>query len=79
MIASAQIDRILDRYSEIEARMASDHGAVLTKLAKEYSHLDPDVRAVAGDELVEKRAAEIERMRLISNAPTWPFQKENLP
>jgi peptide chain release factor 1 len=43
MIASAQIDRILDRYSEIEARMATDSGAAFTKLAKEYSDLGPIV------------------------------------
>jgi peptide chain release factor 1 len=43
MIASAQIDRILDRYSEIEARMASDAGASFVKLAKEYADLGPIV------------------------------------
>lgn len=82
MIASAQIDRILDRYSEIEARMASDAGASFVKLAKEYADLGPivakakevlgmrnevtqltamssdmsadaELRAMAGDELVE--------------------------
>jgi peptide chain release factor 1 len=82
MIASAQIERILDRYSEIEARMASDPGAAFAKLAKEYADLgpivakarevqglrqevtqltalandpDPEVRSLAGDELVEKK------------------------
>ena len=43
MIASAQIDRILDRYSEIEARMSSDAGASFAKLAKEYADLGPIV------------------------------------
>jgi len=43
MIASAQIDRILDRYAEIEARMASDAGASFAKLAKEYAELGPIV------------------------------------
>ena len=44
MIAAAQIDRILDRYSEIEARMASDgNGGSFAKLAKEYSDLGPIV------------------------------------
>ncbi|MFM9862397.1 MAG: peptide chain release factor 1 [Micropepsaceae bacterium] len=43
MIATAQIERILDRYSEIEARMASDPGAAFAKLAKEYSDLGPIV------------------------------------
>ncbi len=47
MIAPAQIDRILDRYSEIEARMASDgNGASFAKLAKEYSDLGPIVVAI---------------------------------
>jgi peptide chain release factor 1 len=92
MIASAQIDRILDRYAEIEARMASDAGAAFAKLAKEYAELGPivakakevlgmradiqnltsmssdmaadaELRAMAGDELVElkRRLPEIER------------------
>jgi peptide chain release factor 1 len=90
MIATAQIERILDRYSEIEARMASDPGAAFAKLAKEYADLgpivtkarevqkmraevthlgqlssdpDPDVRAMANDELVElkRRLPEAER------------------
>ncbi|MBP6013794.1 MAG: peptide chain release factor 1 [Alphaproteobacteria bacterium] len=90
MIATAQIERILDRYSEIEARMASDPGAAFAKLAKEYADLGPivtkarevqkmraeiahlgqlasdpdaDVRAMAGDELVElkRRLPEAER------------------
>jgi peptide chain release factor 1 len=43
MIASAQIDRILDRYAEIEARMSSDAGASFVKLAKEYADLGPIV------------------------------------
>jgi peptide chain release factor 1 len=43
MIASAQIDRILDRYAEIEARMSSDAGASFVKLAKEYADLSPIV------------------------------------
>ena len=86
MIASAQIDRILDRYAEIEARMASDAGASFAKLAKEYADLGPivakakqvltmrnevtqlatmssdmsadaELRAMAGDELVEIKRA----------------------
>jgi len=92
MIASAQIDRILDRYSEIEARMASDAGASFVKLAKEYADLGPivakakevlgmrneitqltamstdmaadaELRAMAGDELVEirRRLPDVER------------------
>jgi peptide chain release factor 1 len=92
MIASAQIDRILDRYAEIEARMASDAGAAFAKLAKEYAELGPivakakevlgmradiqnltsmssdmaadaELRAMAGDELVElkRRLPEVER------------------
>ncbi len=92
MIASAQIDRILDRYAEIEARMASDAGASFAKLAKEYAELGPivakakevlgmrtevtqltamssdmsadaELRAMAGDELVElkRRLPEVER------------------
>jgi peptide chain release factor 1 len=92
MIASAQIDRILDRYAEIEARMASDAGASFAKLAKEYAELGPivakarevlsmradiqnltsmssdmaadaELRALAGDELVElkRRLPEVER------------------
>jgi len=43
MIASTQIDRILDRYAEIESRMASDAGASFAKLAKEYAELGPIV------------------------------------
>jgi peptide chain release factor 1 len=43
MIASSQIERILDRYAEIEARMASDAGASFAKLAKEYADLGPIV------------------------------------
>jgi peptide chain release factor 1 len=43
MIASAQIDRILDRYAEIEARMASEPGAAFAKLAKEHADLGPIV------------------------------------
>ena len=92
MIASAQIDRILDRYAEIEARMASDAGATFAKLAKEYADLGPivakarevlsmradiqnltamstdmaadaELRAMAGDELVElrRRLPDVER------------------
>ena len=92
MIASAQIDRILDRYAEIEARMASDAGASFAKLAREYAELGPivakarevlsmradiqnltsmssdmaadaELRAMAGDELVElkRRLPEVER------------------
>ena len=92
MIASAQIDRILDRYAEIEARMASDVGASFAKLAKEYADLGPivakakevmglrteatqltsmstdasadaELRAMAGDELVDirRRLPEVER------------------
>jgi peptide chain release factor 1 len=92
MIASAQIDRILDRYAEIEARMASDAGAAFAKLAKEYAELGPivakakevlgmradiqnltsmssdmaadaELRAMAGDELVDlkRRLPEVER------------------
>lgn len=92
MIASVQIDRILDRYSEIEARMASDAGASFAKLAKEYADLgpivakarqvsemrremtqltamssdasaDPELRSMAGDELVElkHKLPELER------------------
>ena len=92
MIASAQIERILDRYSEIEARMASDAGAAFAKLAKEHSDLGPivgkarevtamrremtqlsamtsdnnadaELRAMAGDELVElkRRLPDVER------------------
>jgi peptide chain release factor 1 len=92
MIAEAQIERILDRYSEIEARMASDPGAAFAKLAKEYSDLGPivakakevqslraeiknltamstdasadaELRAMAGDELVDikRRLPDIER------------------
>jgi len=92
MIASAQIDRILDRYAEIEARMASDAGASFAKLAKEYAELGPivakarevlsmradiqnltamssdmaadaELRAMAGDELVElrRRLPDVER------------------
>jgi peptide chain release factor 1 len=93
LIASAQIERILDRYSEIEARMASDPGAAFAKLAKEYSDLgpivakakqvqkmraevthlaqlasdpDPDVRAMAGDELVELKRSLPEAERELS-------------
>ncbi len=53
MIATAQIERILDRYSEIEARMASDPGASFAKLAKEYSDLGPIVT----------KAREVQKMR----------------
>ena len=53
MIATAQIERILDRYSEIEARMASDPGAAFAKLAKEYADLGPIVA----------KAREVQRMR----------------
>jgi peptide chain release factor 1 len=53
MIATAQIERILDRYSEIEARMASDPGAAFAKLAKEYADLGPIVA----------KAREVQKMR----------------
>jgi len=81
LIAAAQIDRILDRYAEIEARMSTDGaGSSFVKLAKEYADLGPivakakevsamreqmkqltamstdpdaDIRAMAGDELVD--------------------------
>jgi peptide chain release factor 1 len=44
LIAESQIERILDRYAEIEARMASDGaGASFVKLAKEYADLGPIV------------------------------------
>jgi peptide chain release factor 1 len=46
MIAAAQIERILDRYAEIEARMASNAGAAYAKLAKEYADLGPIVGAI---------------------------------
>ena len=38
MIAQANIERILHRYAELEAKMA-DGGASFAKLAKEYSDL----------------------------------------
>ena len=40
MIAQANIERILHRYAELEAKMA-DGGASFAKLAKEYSDLGP--------------------------------------
>jgi peptide chain release factor 1 len=93
LIAEAQIERILDRYAEIEARMSSDGaGASFAKLAKEYADLGPivakakevsgmrcemkqlaamstdqtadaELRAMAGDELVElkRRLPDAER------------------
>jgi peptide chain release factor 1 len=93
VIADVQIERILDRYAEIEARMSSDGAsASFAKLAKEYSDLGPivakarevqglraelknltamaadqgadaELRAMAGDELVDlkKRLPDAER------------------
>ena len=45
MIAQANIERILHRYAELEAKMA-DGGASFAKLAKEYSDLGPVVEKV---------------------------------
>ncbi len=45
MIAQANIERILHRYAELEAKMA-DGGASFAKLAKEYSDLGPLVQKV---------------------------------
>jgi peptide chain release factor 1 len=67
MIASAQIDRILDRYSQIEARMASDPGAEFAKLAKEYSDLGP---IVAKAKQVQKMRAEVTHLTALSTDQT---------
>ncbi|MBL9098543.1 MAG: peptide chain release factor 1 [Alphaproteobacteria bacterium] len=66
MIATAQIERILDRYSEIEARMASDPGASFAKLAKEYSDLGPIVTKARE---VQKMRAEITHLGQLANDP----------
>jgi peptide chain release factor 1 len=66
MIASAQIDRILDRYSEIEARMASDPGASFAKLAKEYADLGPIVTKARE---VQKMRAEVTHLGQLSSDP----------
>ncbi len=67
MIASAQIERILDRYSEIEARMASDPGSAFVKLAKEYSDLGP---IVAKAKQVQKMRAEVAHLTQLSTDQT---------
>jgi peptide chain release factor 1 len=64
LIASAQIDRILDRYAEIEARMASDAGASFAKLAKEYSDLGP---IVAKAKEVQAMRSEVAHLTALSN------------
>ena len=64
MIASAQIERILDRYSEIEARMASDAGSSFVKLAKEYADLGP---IVAKAKEVSQMRKEFEQLSAMSN------------
>jgi peptide chain release factor 1 len=66
MIASAQIDRILDRYAEIEARMASDAGASFAKLAKEYAELGP-IAAKAREVLAMR--ADIQNLTAMSSDP----------
>jgi len=67
MIATAQIERILDRYSQIEARMASDPGAEFAKLAKEYSDLGP---IVAKAKQVQKMRAEVTHLAHLSTDQT---------
>ena len=64
MIATSQIERILDRYAEIEARMASDGaGAAFAKLAKEYSDLGPIV-AKAKD--VQSMRSEVQHLTALA-------------
>jgi peptide chain release factor 1 len=67
MIATAQIERILDRYSQIEARMASDPGAEFAKLAREYSDLGP---IVAKAKQVQKMRAEVTHLTALSTDQT---------
>jgi peptide chain release factor 1 len=67
MIAAAQIDRILDRYAEIEARMATDAGAAFAKLAKEYADLGP---IVAKAREVSKMRAEVTQLTALSTDST---------
>jgi peptide chain release factor 1 len=67
MIASAQIDRILHRYAELEAKMA-DGGPSFAKFAKEYSDLGPVVEKVK--EFSALRDELVHLGQLISDAKT---------
>src|SRR5437868_4785802 len=72
MIAQANIERILHRYAELEAKMA-DGGASFSKLAKEYSDLGPLVEKVK--QFSAMREEFVHLGALISDAKTDPELK----
>jgi peptide chain release factor 1 len=72
MIAAAQIDRILHRYAELEAKMA-DGGSAFAKLAKEYSDLGPLVEKVKEFAALRDEFAHLGQM--LSDAKTDPELK----
>jgi peptide chain release factor 1 len=72
MIAAAQIDRILHRYAELEAKMA-DGGSAFAKLAKEYADLGPVVEKVR--EFSTLRDEQTHLGQMLSDAKTDPELK----
>src|SRR4051812_44234536 len=72
MIAQANIERILHRYAELEAKMA-DGGSAFAKMAKEYSDLGPLVAKVK--QFSAMREEFIHLGALISDAKTDPELK----
>ncbi|MBI1211321.1 MAG: peptide chain release factor 1 [Alphaproteobacteria bacterium] len=72
MIAAAQIDRILHRYAELEAKMA-DGGPSFAKFAKEYADLGPVVEKVK--EFASLRDEQTHLSQMLSDAKTDPELK----
>jgi len=78
-LPQARLDQVLDRFHEVEARMAAaSDGAEIVRLAKEHAELKPVADAAA--ELAKVRAdrAEAEEMAGSEDAPLAGYAREEL-
>ena len=63
MIPAAKLERLLDRFSEVEAKMSSGvTGEAFVKLSREYAELEPVAKAVCAFRKAERQLAEAEAM-----------------
>ena len=78
-LPQARLDQVLDRFREIEARMAAaSDGAEIVKLSKEHAELKPVADAVHALERVRAEGPELEEMAASGDADMAAMARDEL-